>query len=292
MSHEPSWDHYRTLLAILAEGSLSGAARALGLTQPTVARHVDQLEAALGRRLFLRTPRGLSPTEAALGVAPYAEAMAAAGAALRRAAAAGRDAVEGTVRVTASEVFAVERLPPILAELRARHPRLALELVASNAPQDLLRRDSDVAVRNFDPVQEALVARRVGAAELGLFATPGYLARRGAPAGLDGRRRFDLIGYDRQTPALRAALAGYPALAREGFAFRADSDLAQMAALRAGFGIGVCQVGLAAGLVRVLPDAFAVPLPVWVVMHEDLRASPRCRAVFDALVAGLAAQIG
>ncbi len=149
-----------------------------------------------------------------------------------------------------------------------------------------------MAVRNFDPVQEALVARRVGAAELGLFATPGYLARRGAPAALDELRRFDLIGYDRETPALRAALAGYPALAREGFAFRADSDLAQMAALRAGFGIGVCQVGLAAGLVRVLPDAFAVALPVWVVMHEDLRASPRCRAVFDALVAGLAAQIG
>jgi len=291
MNSEPSWDHYRTLLAILAEGSLSGAARALGLTQPTVARHVDQLEAALGRRLFLRTPRGLSPTEAAVGVAPYAEAMAAASVALRRAAAERRDAVEGTVRVTASEVFAVERLPPILAELRARHPRLALELVASNAPQDLLRRDSDVAVRNFDPVQEALVARRAGSAEIGLFATSGYLARRGVPVALDDLPRFEVIGYDRETPALRAAVASFPALTREGFALRADSDLAQMAALRSGFGIGFAQVGLAAGLTRVLPDAFAIELPVWVVMHEDLRTSPRCRAVFDALVAGLAAQL-
>jgi DNA-binding transcriptional LysR family regulator len=293
-SNQPSWDHYRTLRAILDEGSLSGAARALGLTQPTVARHVDQLEAALGRRLFVRTQRGLSPTEAALEVAPYAEAMAAASAALRRAVAAERDAVTGTVRVSASEVVGVERLPPVLAGLRRRHPGLVIELVVSNAAQDLLRRDADVAVRMFDPVQQALVARRVGRVELGLHATADYLARRGVPGTLAELAGFDIIGYDRETPALRAILRDYPALARGNFALRADSDLAQLAAIRAGFGIGACQTGLAgdAGLVRVLPDAFALDLPVWVVMHEDLRSSPRCRAVFDALVAGLAAQLG
>jgi len=293
-SNQPSWDHYRTLRAILDEGSLSGAARALGLTQPTVARHVDQLKAALGRRLFVRTQRGLSPTEAALEVAPYAEAMAAASAALRRAVAAERDAVTGTVRVSASEVVGVERLPPVLAGLRRRHPGLVIELVVSNAAQDLLRRDADVAVRMFDPVQQALVARRVGRVELGLHATADYLARRGVPGTLAELAGFDIIGYDRETPALRAILRDYPALARGNFALRADSDLAQLAAIRAGFGIGACQTGLAgdAGLVRVLPDAFALDLPVWVVMHEDLRSSPRCRAVFDALVAGLAAQLG
>ena len=246
MSREPSWDLYRTLLAVLREGSLSGAARALGLTQPTVGaprrRSSRRRSAAAVPALAAR----LSPTEAALEMRPTPRRWPRPAAALRRAVATGREAVEGTVRVTASEVFGVERLPPILAALRARHPRLTLELVASNAAQDLLRRDADIAVRMFDPAQEALVARRVGAAELGLYATPGYLARRGAPAALDELRRFDLIGFDRETPALRAALAGYPALARQGFAFRADSDLAQMAALRAGFGIGVCQVGLAA----------------------------------------------
>lgn len=291
MNSEPSWDHYRTLRAILAEGSLSGAARALGLTQPTVARHVDQLEAAFGRRLFVRTPRGLSPTEAAAEMAPYAEAMAAAGAALRRTAAGGRDSVAGSVRVTASEVVAVERLPPILAALRQRHSRLAIELVASNDPLDLLRRDADVAVRTFDPVQEALVARRVGSIELGLHATPGYLARRGTPSSPEELARFDLVGFDRETPAIRSLLRGLPGLARSDFALRADSDLAQLAAIRAGFGIGICQAGLAAGLTRVLPDAVAIALPVWVVMHEDLRSTPRCRALFDALVAGLAAQL-
>jgi DNA-binding transcriptional LysR family regulator len=295
MNSDPAWDLYRTFGTVLAEGSLSAAARVLGLTQPTVARHLDQLEAALGRRLFLRTQRGLSPTEAALEMAPYAEAMAAAGAALRRAASAGRDAVAGTVRIAASEVVGAERLPAILAGLRRRHPALALELVVSNEAQDLLRRDADVAVRMFDPVQAALLARRVGRVELGLHATPGYLAGRGRPAALAELPGFDFIGYDRETPALRAMVRTHPGLAgldRAGFALRTDSDLAQLAAIRAGFGVGICQVGLANGLVRLLADQFALWLPVWVVMHEDLRGSPRCRAVFDALAAGLAAQLG
>ncbi len=170
MDTSPDWTLYRSFAALLAEGSLSGAARALGLTQPTVARHLDQLEAALGRRLFLRSPRGLSPTDAARAMAPAAAAMVAAAAALRRAAADEAGTVAGTVRISASEVFAAERLPPILAALRARHPGLAVEVVASNASEDLLRRDADIAVRMFDPVQSALVARRLGDVELGLHA--------------------------------------------------------------------------------------------------------------------------
>ncbi len=294
MSIEPDWGLYRTLLAVLDEGSLSGAARSLGLTQPTVARHLDQLEAALGRRLFVRTQRGLSPTEAAEAIRPHARAMAAAGAALRRAASAERATVAGTVRISASEVVAIERLPPVLADLRARHPALAVELVVSNAVEDLLRRDADIAVRMVDPVQEALVARRIGSVEIGLHATPGYLARRGTPATLAEVADFELIGYDRATPAIRAMLQRFPELPRERMALATDSDVAQLAAIRAGFGIGACQVGLDgnAGLVRLLPEAFALSLPVWVVMHEDLRSSPRCRAAFDALAAGLSAQIG
>jgi DNA-binding transcriptional LysR family regulator len=294
MSSEPDWGLYRTLLAVLDEGSLSGAARSLGLTQPTVARHLDQLEAALGRRLFVRTQRGHSPTEAAEAIRPHARAMAAAGAALRRAASADRATVAGTVRISASEVVAIERLPPVLADLRARHPALAVELVVSNAVEDLLRRDADIAVRMVDPVQEALVARRIGNVEIGLHATPGYLARRGKPATLAEVADFELIGYDRATPAIRAMLQHFPELPRERMALATDSDVAQLAAIRAGFGIGACQVGLDgnAGLVRLLPEAFALSLPVWVVMHEDLRSSPRCRAAFDALAAGLLAQIG
>ena len=294
MSSDPPWDLYRSLHAVLREGSLSGAARALGLTQPTIGRHVDALEAALGRRLFLRSQRGLVATEAARAMLPYLEALAATSAALRRTVTTTEAGVGGTVRITASEIVGVERLPPILAALRRRHPGLELELALSNEVEDLLRRDADIAVRMVAPVQEALVARRVGSAELGLYAHAGYLAGRSPPARVGDLAAHDLIGFDRETPALRAFLAGYPWLAAASFAFRSGSDLAQLAAIRAGVGIGVCQVGIAArdpALVRVLPADFAPGLPTWVVMHEDLRATPRVRAAFDTLAEHLTRQL-
>ncbi|MFO1142331.1 MAG: LysR family transcriptional regulator [Amaricoccus sp.] len=290
---EPSWDLYRSFRAVADTGSLSGAARVLGVTQPTIARHVEALEALLGRRLFTRSQRGLAPTEAGEAIRPYAEALAATSAALLRAAA-GEVDVAGTVRITASEMVGVERLPPIVAAIRRRHPRLALELAASNAVENLLRRDADIAVRMVPPAQEALVARKIGVVRLGLFARADYLEAHTMPRRPEDLGELDLIGFARETPALQQLLSDYPFLQHARFAFRSDSDLAQLAALRAGFGVGVCQTGIAARdprLVRLLPNAFAPELPVWIVMHEDLRGTPRCRAVYDALVEGLAREV-
>ena len=275
----------------MREGSLSGAARVLGLAQPSVSRHIDTLEEALGTRLFLRTQRGLAPTDAALELQPYAESLALTSAALLRAASGnGGDGITGTVRVSASEVVGVEHLPPILTKLRQRHPGLEVELVLSNTVDDLLRREADVAVRMIEPQQQALVARRCGSIALGFHARADYLARRGTPRTVEDLSGHDLIGFDRETPAIRAYLSRLNLPARPDFALRADSDLAQLAFIRAGFGIGMCQVPLGArdpSLVRVLPDAVSLDLGLWVVMHEDLKTSPRCRAVFDALAEGL-----
>lgn len=287
---EPGWDLYRSFLAVLREGSLSRAARLLGLTQPTVGRHVAELEALLDLRLFTRANDGLRPTDAALELRPYAEALEATAASLLRTAAGQGDGVRGPVRISASEVVGVEVLPPILARLRERHPELVIELVLSNSLDDLLRRAADVAVRMVRPTQAALVARSVGAVPLGLHAHRRYLERHGRPTRWEALEGHSLIGFDRETPAIRAVLARAPELTRARFAFRADSDLAQLAAIRAGYGIGVCQVGLArreADLVRVLPE-FQLDLDTWVAMHEDLKANRRCRTVFDALVEGLA----
>lgn len=294
MNHEPSWDLYRTFNAVLAEGSLSGAARALGLTQPSVARHVDALEAAVGAPLFLRTARGLSPTDAALELRPFAELMASTSAAFMRTAEGHTGEVDGTVRVSASEVVGTIHLPAILARLRRRYPALTIELMLSNAVDDLLQRKADIAIRMVRPEQLALLARRVGVFPVGLHAHRDYLARRGAPGTLDDLAGHDLIGYDTETPAIRAVAARYPTLSRANYALRVDSDVAQLAAIRAGFGIGFCQTTIAAtdpDLVRLLPDAFALDLETWVVMHEDLGANTRCRAVFDALVAELTALV-
>ena len=287
---EPSWDLYRTFLAVLTENSLSGAARALGLTQPTVARHIDALEAAIGYDLFVRSQRGLAPTEAALELRPYAETLASTSSALLRAASGHGAAVRGVVRISASEVIGVEVLPPILAELRAQHPELIIDLVLSNSLDDLLRREADIAVRMVEPIHEALVARHVGAIVLGLHAHKHYLDRRGIPSTLEDLRQHDVIGFARETPAIRSMLRRVSGFEHMNFALKSDSDLAQLAAIRAGCGIGVCQVPLAARerhLVRVLADGFKLDLGTWVVMHEDLKSSPRCRAVFDALVKGL-----
>ena len=161
------WDELRTFVEVTRDGSLSGAARRLGLTQPTVGRHIDALEATLGLTLFTRSPRGLTPTPAALALGPHVEAMAAAAAALGRAASGEAAADRGAVRVTASDVVGCEVLPPILAAFQAGHPGIAIELALTNRNEDLARRDADIAVRMVRPIQSGLVARKIGAARIG-----------------------------------------------------------------------------------------------------------------------------
>lgn len=286
----PSWDLYRSFLAVIREGSLSAAARALGLTQPTLARHVAALEEAVGGSLFVRSPRGLDPTDAALALKPQAEALDAAAASLWRTASGWGAEVRGTVRVTASEVVGARILPAVLAALRERHPALEVELVLSNGIDNLLQRDADVAVRMVEPDQQALLVRRVGSIALGLHAHRRYLDRHGVPQSLEALDGHSLIGFDRETPDIRALMQRVPGLTLPRFALRTDSHLAQLSAIEAGYGIGICQVPLARrnpDLVRLLADRFELPMGVWVAMHEDLRSTPRCRAVFDGLVAGL-----
>ncbi|MCI3207874.1 MULTISPECIES: LysR family transcriptional regulator [Pandoraea] len=290
MTSELSWDLYRTFLAVLTEGSLSGGARALGITQPTAGRHIAALEAALGQTLFTRSQTGLLPTDAAQSLRPHAQAMQHTALAFERAAASHGDGARGVVRISASEVVGVEVLPPILTALRRAHPDLIIELVPTNRIQDLLHREVDIAVRMAPPQQDALIARRVGIIDVGLHARDDYLARHGVPASLTDLAHHTVIGFDQMTPFLREATRGVPVWSRDNFAFRTDSDLSQLAMIRAGYGIGGCQVPLArrdARLVRILPSAFRFRLHTWVTMHEDLRSSPRCKVTFDALVAGL-----
>ncbi|MBS1166266.1 MAG: putative transcriptional regulator, LysR family [Proteobacteria bacterium] len=294
MSQEPSWDFYRTFNAVLAEGSLSGAARVLGLTQPSIARHIDALEEAVGAPLFLRTSRGLSPTDAALELKPFAELMASTSAALLRTAEGRSGEVDGTVRISASEVVGIIHLPAILTRLRQRYPRLTIELSLSNAVDDLLKRQADIAIRMVRPEQQALLVKHVGSFPVGLHAHKDYLARRGTPASMDELKHHDIIGYDAETPAIRAFAERHPGLDRASFALRVDSNIAHLTAIRAGFGIGICQTIIADAepdLVRVLPDAFNEDLETWVAMHEDLSGNTRCRAVFDALVTELTALV-
>lgn len=281
---EPGWELYRSFLAVVRERSLSRAARSLSLTQPTLGRHVDALEQALGVTLFTRSPAGLEPTAVSAALIPHAEVMANAAAALQRSASGEAEAERGSVRVTASEIVGSEVLPAYLATFREAHPRISVELVLSNRSQDLLRREADIAVRMIEPTQKALVARKIGVVQLGLHAHPRYLKLNGAPRDVTALREHPLIGFDKAASVRRLPELGFP-LTRDAFALRCDSDIGQYAAIRAGFGIGFCQRGLARrdGLVPVLRETITFELGMWLVMHKDLKTSKRVRLMFDHL---------
>jgi DNA-binding transcriptional LysR family regulator len=292
MAAEPSWELYRSFLAVVREGSLSGAARAIHLTQPTIGRHVDALEAALGTPLFTRSQSGLRPTPLAAALVPHAEAMASAAGALRRAASGEELGERGAVRITAPEIMGVEVLPPALASFRGAYPGIAVELVLSNRTADLGRREADIAVRTVKPTQASLVARKLGIARVRVHAHPRYLQAHGTPRSIHALRAHPLIGFD-SAASVRWLPETPFEVTRDLFAFRCDSDVGQYAALKAGFGVGWCQVGLAKrdGLTPLLGEELGFDLGVWLVMHKDTRASRRARLVFGHLGAYLKAYL-
>jgi DNA-binding transcriptional LysR family regulator len=287
------WDHYRSFLAVARRGSLSAAARELELTQPTLGRHIAALEESLGTDLFTRSQSGLHPTPAALELMPHAEAMAASAEAMQRAASAEAKDARGAVRLTASEMVGVQILPPMLTAFRTAHPQIEIELMLSNLTQDLLRREADIAVRMTEPTQKALISRKLGKIAVGLYAHRDYLARHGTPKAIDDLAHHAVIGFDADSSAFRS-VRGMMAVSREMFAFRTDNDHAQLAMLRAGFGIAGCQAGIAArdrNLVPVLPEKIALAIDVWLVMHEDLRNTRRVRLLYDHLARALGAYL-
>jgi DNA-binding transcriptional LysR family regulator len=291
MASFPEWDLFQSLHAVLTAGSLSSAAKLRRLTQPTIGRHIDQLERQLGAPLFLRSPRGLQPTDLALALKPHLDDMAAAAQAALRDASGAAEGSAGVVRVTASEIVGVEVLPPILASFREAHPQIDIEVALSNRNEDLTRREADIAVRMSRPTQNTLVARKIGTVGLSLYAAPDYVARHGAPATFDELDGHAMVGFDTHPPGVPdETVAGRP-ISRDMFALRTDNDAAQIAAVKAGFGIGVVQDNVArkAGLVHVM--ALPFELEIWVCMHENLKASRRMRLMFDHLVESLTAYV-
>lgn len=291
MSKIVSWDDQRAFLAVLEEGSLSGAARRLGLSHATVRSRIEALEAALGTALFTRSVNGLTPTDGARALYEPARRMALASQHFVRQAAAPPGQAAGIVRLSVPEFMGVEVVPPMLADLRAAYPAIHVELVLSNAPADLSVQEADVAVRMMPPEQGGLVARKVAAIPLGFFASRGYLERRGLPRTLGDLAVHDLIGPDRHRNDLALADGLGPAFPRDRLVIRTDSHPAQLAAARAGLGIAVVQVPVGErdpGLRRILPDIVVATLDAWIVTHENLRRVPRIRAVFDTLAASFA----
>ncbi len=285
------WSLIRSFLAALDQGSLLGAARVLRMSQPTVGRHVVELESQLGVVLFERTGRGLVPTAMALQLAVAARSMEAGALQLSRTLSGAQTQTRGTVRITASVPVAAYLMPPVLAQLRLALPEIQVELVASNQVSNLLRREADIAVRMVRPDQASLVARKLGEVGLGVYAHSSYLARRGAPKTPADLLKHDLIGSDTDPAILQGFQAlGFP-VTRDAFALRSDDFIVQWQALRAGLGVGFCADYLARtdpDVLRVLPGVLNIPpLPMWLAVHREIRTSQRIRVVFDFLAEAL-----
>lgn len=290
--HEPDWTLLRTFLAVGETGSLSAAARRLGLSQPTVGRHVSDLEAALGVNLFRRGRTGYDLTEKGAALYDRAAPMRDQAAAVARLAAGSSETVSGTVRVAASEIMAAYVLPGIAARLARAEPAIQIEIVASNRIENLLRRDADIAVRMIRPDQLDLVARHVADLPLRIGAATAYLDRRGRPQSPQDLFSHDLIGQDRADDILRGMAAMGFAIDREAFRLRTDNQIVAWEALKAGNGVGFAQASLIAcepGVEALLPDLPLPVLPMWIALHRDLRHAPRMRRVADFLFAELKA---
>ena len=288
------WTLLRAFLATVDTGSLSAAAQTLGATQPTLSRHIKELEAAIGTPLFRRSVKGLEPTEAALALVDDAREMGRAADALALKAQGKAETLSGTVRITASVVVSNLILPPIIADLRRTEPLIQIEIVASDASQNLLRRDADIALRMFDPTQNSLIARKLGDTSLGLYAAKSYIARMGRPQTMRDILDHDVIGFDRADDILRGyAAMGFP-VTRHQFPVRTDDQMVCWHLLLAGAGIGFAQdllAGAQSNLEKLDLGMKLPALPVWLVMHEEVRTNARIRRVADFLSAALSARL-
>ena len=285
------WNQLKAFLETAETGSLSAAARKLGLTQPTLSRQVAAIEQVMGVTLFERVGKSMALTPTGLDLLEHARAMGAAAEALGLAATGSSQAVRGVVSVSATDVVASVLLPPLVKKLHDQEPGITIDVIPSNALSDLLRREADIAIRHVKPEQPDLIARLIREATAYFYASESWVNAHGHPRSAEDAARLSFVGSDRSGQYLGyLRMHGLP-LSEANFSCYADHSVAHWALVRQGMGIGVMmeEIALATpGMVRVLDDLPPVRFPVWLVTHRELRTSKRIRMVFDALAQGLA----
>ncbi|PBB92458.1 LysR family transcriptional regulator [Mesorhizobium sp. WSM3864] len=284
--NEFDWNLIKSFVAVAETGSLSAAARKLASSQPTLGRHIAELEQALGVTLFRRGRRGYELTEAGSALYGRGKAVSEQANAFSLLALGSVEAIEGTVRIAASEVVAACVLPQITARLGEEEPGIEVEIVASNQVENLLRRDADIAIRMVRPAQNELMARKVTDIALCICAAKSYLDRHGRPQKPSDLVDHPLVGFDRSDEIVRGLTAFGIPVSRSNFRFRTDNQIVLWEAVRAGNGIGIGQEPLASRdprLEKLLPEVPLPELPVWLAMHRDVRTSMRIRRVADFL---------
>lgn len=281
------WNRTRAFLVTAEEGSFSAAARALGMSQPTLGRQVSALEQELGVTLFARTGRGIALTQAGVALLDHVRAMGEAAERVALAAGGRSEAIEGSIAITASEIYAATLLPRLVARLRREAPGIEVEIVASNDRVDLRRREADIALRNIRPAQSDLIARKLGADRATLYATPDYLAGIGDPATPEAlSAQADFIGFDTSPRMAQGLNAMGLSLSAASFPVLTASHLVHWELVKAGVAVGIAPMALGdaePAVVRALPDLAPMEFDCWLITHEEIATSRRVRLVFDLM---------
>ena len=289
------WNRARAFLVTAEEGSLSAAARALGLAQPTLGRQVSALEEELGIALFERDARGLSLTPGGLELVEHVRAMGDAATKVSLSASGQSQSIEGWVRLTASEAYSTFILPPIIARLRAEHPGIMIDVVATNAVTDLRRREADIAVRNADPTDPDLVARKIGVEEAHIYGAEAYLVRCGELRTAQNLANVQFVGFEENQTFLDGLNALNLNLSAKQFVVASNSHIVHWNMVKEGMGLGVMssRIGDREPLVRrALPWLKPFEFPIWLVAHREVRSNRRVRLVFDRLADELGTHLG
>ncbi|RED18077.1 LysR family transcriptional regulator [Pontivivens insulae] len=280
------WNHVRAFLATVEHGSLSGAARALDQTQPTLSRQISVLEDALGLTLFERGTRKMQITDAGAELLSHVRAMADAASRISLSATGQSTAVEGVVRLTCSDAMAAYAMPECLIALRNAHPGIRIELIPLNQVSDLTRRDADIAIRHVRPEQPDLVARRLADIEVGLFVAPSLAERYGPLETAQQISALPFIGFEKAERLIPQLKHMGLDVSVESFGITTTSGSAMYELARAGAGVAILPVTEGRdrmGLVRVLDDRPTMSVPVWLVTHREIQTSRRIRLTFDHL---------
>ncbi|WP_299552220.1 LysR family transcriptional regulator [uncultured Tateyamaria sp.] len=286
MERRFDWTHLRAFLATAETGSLSAAARQLGLAQPTIGRQVSALEDALRLTLFERTSRTMTLTDAGRDLLVEARKMGEAATRIAVIAQGRTQGLEGTIRVTASDMMSAYVLPDTLLKLRDLAPRLRVDVIAANDIRDILKREADIAIRHVRPTEPDLIARKIGDSSAHLYASKSYVAARGMPKTVEDLREHDFISMA-DDDAFVAAMEEYGIpVSRANLRSGSTSGITTWELLRKGFGIFPMSDHIGDQFddaVRLLDGVTDLSFPVWLVTHRELHTSKRIRLVFDLL---------
>ena len=282
-----NWSLIHSFLTVARSGSLSAAARKLGVSQPTLSRDIQALETVTELNLFKRTTQGLLLTEAGQQLVDAATRMDQAADMFARQASGMSVELRGTVRISANEIVGIYLLPAAIAAFREQHPGVQIEIVITNRASSLSKREADIALRMFQPSQPDLVARRLPDMELGFYAHRNYLRNHPAPKTIDEFKQHAVIGFDENMEYIESAAQLGFQFTRENFSLRTDNMLMQINLARAGTGIIGTHVALAKNwkeLKRIMQWVNLPPLEFWVVCHSDVQYNTRIRAVMQFLI--------